>query len=181
MGFFIGIYLYRLDKSNEELAFDVEYTTNKSENVLKTAEELLESTSGSEDKINPSTKLIEKRYYNDCNHIVQKNVDITEEMVNKNKEEFQIEYIGWEIQKFTSKEVVVYKEFQDFCNEHYLLKDVDGYINVYKLDKYGQEKELVNKTEIETAYLSELDLENLQKGIVVYSRTELSKKLEDFE
>lgn len=181
LSFFLGSYLDKIDKIDEELAFEVEYTTNKSENVIREAEEILQKTSSVGEKINPNTKLIEKLYYNDCNHIVQNERKITEDIVNKTKEELQAEYIGWEIQKFTNNEVVVYKEIYDFCNEHYSLKDENGHINVYKLDKYGKAKELVEETDIQTKYLAEADLNELKKGITVYSKADVNKKLEDFE
>lgn len=181
LSFFLGMYLYKLDRINDELAFDVEYTTNEEKNFIKENEELLQKTNSIEDKINPNTKLIEKIYYNDCNHIVQIEKEITEDLINKTKEELQAEYIGWEIQKFTNKEVVVYKEIYDFCDEHYLLKDNNGCIYVYKIDKYGKEKELKEKTDIQTKYLSEVDLAELKKGIIVYSKKDVNKKLEDFE
>ena len=171
LSFFLGIYLYKIDKIDEELAFEMEYTTNRGENAIQEAENILQRTSSTEDKINPNTKLIEKIYYNDCNHIIQQEREITEDLVNKTKEELQIEYIGWEIQKFTNTEAVVYKEIYDFCNEHYLIKDKDGYIYVYKLDKQGKEKELIEKT----------DIKELKKGITVYSKKDVNKKIEDFE
>lgn len=181
LSFFLGTYLYKLDKINEELAFEVEYTTNKAENTINQAEEILQRTSSSEDKINPDTKIIEKVYYNDCNHIVQTEKQAPEEMVNETKDLFQAEYIGWEIQKFTNTEVVVYKEIYDFCDEHYCIKDNNGTITVYKLDKYGKEKELIEETDIQTQYLAEEDIEKLEEGIIVYNKAEVSKKLEDFE
>lgn len=181
LSFFLGTYLYKLDKINEELAFEVEYTTNKAENAINQAEEILQRTSSSEDKINPDTKIIEKVYYNDCNHIVQTEKQAPEEMVNETKDLFQAEYIGWEIQKFTNTEVVVYKEIYDFCDEHYCIKDNNGTITVYKLDKYGKEKELIEETDIQTQYLAEEDIEKLEEGIIVYNKSEVSKKLEDFE
>lgn len=181
LSFFLGVYLYKLDKINEELAFDVEYTESKGENALRNAEMILQTTNSTEDKINPNTKLIEKVYYNDCNHIIQNEKEITEKLINKTKEELQAEYIAWEIQKFTNKEVVVYKEVYDFCDEHYLIKDKDGYIYVYKIDKYGKEKAIVQSTDIQTKYLSEVDLAELKKGIIVYSKTDVNKKIEDFE
>ena len=181
LSFFLGIYLYKIDKIDEELAFEMEYTTNRGENAIQEAENILQRTSSTEDKINPNTKLIEKIYYNDCNHIIQQEREITEDLVNKTKEELQIEYIGWEIQKFTNTEAVVYKEIYDFCNEHYLIKDKDGQIYVYKLDKQGKKKELIEKTDIQTKYLEETDLKELKKGITVYSKKDVNKKIEDFE
>ena len=158
LSFFLGIYLYKIDKIDEELAFEMEYTTNRGENAIQEAENILQRTSSTEQER-----------------------EITEDLVNKTKEELQIEYIGWEIQKFTNTEAVVYKEIYDFCNEHYLIKDKDGYIYVYKLDKQGKEKELIEKTDIQTKYLEETDLKELKKGITVYSKKDVNKKIEDFE
>ena len=124
---------------------------------------------------------IEKKYYNNCKHLVQEEQKIKEKLINKNESELQIEYVGWEIQKFTPNEIVVYKEINDFCDEHFLLKDVEGEIIVYKLDKYGNIKETIIETGIQTKYLSEIDIKNLKNGIKVYGNKELKKSLEDFE
>jgi len=45
---------------------------NKEEKDIEETKNLLQKTSSTEVKINPNTKLIEKTYYNDCNHIIQK-------------------------------------------------------------------------------------------------------------
>ncbi len=181
LSFFLGMYLYKIDRIDEELAFDTKYINSKGENAINQAEEILKATNSTEDKITPDTKIIEKLYYNDCNHIVQTEKSPTKEMINKTEDEFQAEYIGWEIQKFTNVEVVVYKDVYAFCDEHYCIKDLDGTIVVYKLDKYGKEKELIKKTEIQTKYLSDVDIDNLKKGIIVYNKADVNKKLEDFE
>lgn len=181
LSFFLGMYLYRIDRIDEELAFDTQYINSKGENAINQAEEILKVTNSTEDKITPDTKIIEKLYYNDCNHIVQTEKSPTKEMINKTESEFQAEYIGWEIQKFTNAEVVVYKDVYAFCDEHYSIKDLNGSIVVYKLDKYGKEKELIEQTDIQTKYLSEVDIDNLKKGIVVYNKADVNKKLEDFE
>ena len=60
----------------------------------------------------------------------------------------------WEIQKFTGKEIVLYKEVDDVCNEHYILKEKDGNITIYKLDKNNNEIFFKN-TEIAVEYLEE--------------------------
>ncbi len=182
ISFLLGVYLYKLNKINEQIAFEAEYKKLESENIIKTAQNiLLEETSTAENVITPNTKLIEKTYYNECEHLIETEREIDSTLINKNESELQIEYIGWEIQKFTQNEVVVYKEINDFCNEHYLLKDVDGEINVYKLDKYNKEVELIQNTGIETRYLPETDLEELKEGIKAYGIVEVNEKIEDFE
>lgn len=181
VSFLLGLYLYRLKKVEEKIAFETEYSKGNSQNVIQTIEKNLKETSSIEIKTTPNTKIIEKKYYKDCEHLLQQESNITENLINKNQSEFQLEYIGWEIQKFTKDEIVVYKEVNDFCGEHYKLKDVEGEIVVYELDKYGKERGIIKETGIETKYLPEADLENLKKGIEVYSNKALNQILEDFE
>ncbi len=38
--------------------------------------------------------------------------------------------------------MVVYKEINDFCNEHYLVKEENGTVAVYALDKFEMKKTL---------------------------------------
>lgn len=177
----LGYYLYKLNKVDEQIAFEAEYTKLKTENLIKEANKIIEETSATETKTTPNTKIIEKKYYNVCNHLLQEDEQIKEKFVNKTEAEIQTEYIGWEIQKFTPNEVVVYKEINDYCGEHYLLKELEGQIIVYALDKQDNEKIIIKETGIETKYLPEADIENLKQGIKVYSDRELNNILEDFE
>lgn len=181
VSFLLGLYLYKLNKINEQIAFEAEYGKIQSENIINEAENLIKETSTAQNKTTPNTRLIEKRYYIDCGHLVEEEKEIEENLINKEEEEFKNEYTGWEIQKFTPTEVVVYKEIHDFCNQHYLLKELDGEIVVYRLDKYDNKKNIEKSTGIQTMYLSEIDIENLKKGIKVCGKKEMNKMLEDFE
>ena len=181
VSFLLGLYLYKLNKINEQIAFEAEYGKIQSENIINEAENLIKETSTAQNKTTPNTRLIEKRYYIDCGHLVEEKKEIEENLINKEEEELKNEYTGWEIQKFTPTEVVVYKEIHDFCNQHYLLKELDGEIVVYRLDKYDNEKNIEKSTGIQTMYLSEIDIENLKKGIKVCGKKEMNKMLEDFE
>ena len=181
VSFLLGLYLYKLNQINEQIAFEAEYGKIQSENIINEAENIIKETSLAENKTSPNTKLIEKKYYIDCGHLIQEEQTMKENLINKEESEFQTEYMGWEIQKFTPNEVVVYKEINDFCDQHYLLKEVDGEIVVYALDKYDNEKNIEKETGIQTRYLSEIDIENLKEGIKVCGKKEVNKMLEDFE
>ena len=181
VSFLLGLYLYKLNKINEQIAFEAEYGKIQSENIINEAENLIKETSTAQNKTTPNTRLIEKRYYIDCGHLVEEEKEIEENLINKEEEELKNEYTGWEIQKFTPIEVVVYKEIHDFCNQHYLLKELDGEIVVYRLDKYDNKKNIEKSTGIQTMYLSEIDIENLKEGIKVCGKKEMNKMLEDFE
>jgi len=176
--FFIGFYLFKISNVEKEQSQAMVLNEN---NVINDKEYALVRVNAVEDKITPNTTIIKKVYYIDCEHLKQEEKNPTKNEINMNKSEFQTQYIGWEIQRFTNNEVVIYKEVYDFCNEHYLIKDQDGKIVVYKLNKYDKEIEKIEETEIETKYLTEADLEKIKEGIKVYSKKEISKVLEDFE
>ena len=137
-------------------------------------------TNSNEVKVGPNTKLVLKKYYKDCKHTINSYVELPKELVNMTEEDMQNEYEDWSVEKFTEDEVILLKEEQGFCNEHYLLKEKDGFIAVYVIDKTGEEvlKEL---TGISTQYLPQNDLLNLESGIKVYGTEELNKTLEDYE
>ena len=69
LSFLLGVYLYKSKQINEQIAFEAEFS--KSENVIKQAEEIIKETSSSEYKTTPNTKVIEKKYYKDCKHLMQ--------------------------------------------------------------------------------------------------------------
>ena len=48
-------------------------------------------------------------------------------------------------------------------------------------DKYGNEKKLIEKTEIEVQYLPEADIKKVREGIIVFSKQDLNKIIEDYE
>lgn len=181
LGFLTGIYLYRInqvefkkvaDINQEEINEILSINDGESLNVVETNIE--------EEKVSPNCKLILKIYYNKCEHLIEKRETIEDAVVNMTEQELREKFYEWEIQKFTPTEIVLYKEIDEFCNEHFLIKEEDGYIVIYKLDE-NNNSELFEITEISIEYLSEKDLENIKKGIEIYTKKELNKALEDFE
>lgn len=66
-------------------------------------------------------------------------------------------------------------------DKHYLLKSVNGYINIYYLNAQEQTETLYKETDIAVNYLSPEDIDDLEMGIEVVGNEELNKILEDFE
>lgn len=64
--------------------------------------------------------------------------------------------------------------------EHYVIRDCDGYVYVYLVNKDGKE-ELREITEIVTTYLPETDRIALNEGIKVIGKEKLNAVLEDYE
>lgn len=181
LGFLTGVYLYRINQvETKKLA---EVNQEEINNILdNNDEEILNTikTNTEEEKVSPNCNLILKIYYNKCEHLIEKKEVIEDAVVNMTEQELREKFYEWEIQKFTPTEIVLYKEINKFCNEHFLLKEEDGYISIYKLDE-NNNSELFQTTEISTEYLAEKDLENIKQGIKIYTKKELNKILEDFE
>lgn len=181
IGCVAGIYIFKNTEKQDELlaSRNKKYDFNKINNNIIKSENTI-SVDSKDDKTGVTTKIIKKIYHQACNHLVEEESKIEEEYINLNEEEFKKRYSEWEIQKFTPKEVIIYKEIPDFCDEHYILKDVNGYISIYKSDMLGNET-LYLDTDIWIAYLSEQDINDIEKGLKVYTTKELNKLIEDFE
>ena len=175
LGFLIGIYLYNTNQESKNLIISEKEATK-----IETKKEDKE-VSNQEKLITPNTKIIIKTYYKDCNHIIEESATPADEWINLNEEELSKQANNFTIQKFSPEEVVLYKEENGFCNEHYLLIEKNGYIEVYFLDEKGEMKFMTNIVDIATELLPEKDREELKTGIKVYGKKELNKKIEDFE
>lgn len=142
--------------------------------------EQLEEANSSEEKISPNAKMTIKKIYNLCGHSINEEVELPQELVNMTKEQLEKEYSEWKIEKFSENEIILSKEYEEQCGEHYILRDNDGIIAIYKINDNGEE-ELLDETEIATEYLTQTDLIEIQKGLRVNGLEELNKILEDYE
>lgn len=178
-GFFVGRYLYDSEKSENNVANNVnEMNFNSIKNSTNDVEI---ETNASEEKITLNTKIIEEVYYIQCDHLVKEKIDNIEAYINLTKEEFEKKHPEYEIKEFSPEKVVIYREEDNFCNEHFLVKDFDGYLTIYSLDNQDNVMEIIDITEIETNYLPEPDREALINGIKVYTKEKLNKLIEDYE
>ena len=183
LGFLTGLYLYKINQinySNKEII--AEKIEDECTSITELNDEELSNiiqTSKTEEKTSPNCVITLKIYYEKCEHLIETRKNIEEPQVNLTEEEVKQKF-DWEIQRFVPNEIVLYKEVNEFCNEHFLLKDEDGYINIYKLDENNNAK-FFQTTEISTDYLAEEDLDKIRNGIKVYTEKELNKTLEDFE
>ncbi len=133
-----------------------------------------------ETKISPNAKLIIKRYYKECGHTAEEIKKVTNDMVNKNKEEIEKLYPDYNIEKFSNNEIILEKEEEGQCNEHYIIKDESSNIIIYRVLNDGTE-EVYQNTGISTEYLPETDRINLKSGVKVFGIENLNSIIEDFE
>lgn len=153
---------------------------NKIEEVNLVSLNTVIQTVSNEDKTTPNTMVIFETYYAKCGHneIEKKKIDIGD--INKTEKELQEKYAEYKITKFSNEEVKLYREKNQMCENHYIIKEKEGKIAVYNVDENGKET-FKNDTEILTKYLPEEDLELLKKGIKANSEAQLNQILSDYE
>lgn len=167
-----------LKEDEEETIKKINYEDQSS---IYSLEDDIKQTSMIDEKVSPDATLIIKKFYKDCGHTTKDYATVPEEIVNKTEQEVKDMYSNWEIKGFSPDEIVLYKELDGICNEHYVLKELDGVIAVYTIDSKGEEK-FQEKTGIAIQYLPEQDFQRIQQGsIKAVGKEELNGLLEDYE
>lgn len=170
--FMIGYIGYKIYDSNTK----IEEISEATKNVIQ-EEKIVNAT---REKVSPNAKVIIRTYYEKCKHDEEKDVELPIEMVNATQEEIENKYKEIELESFSANELKFLKKEEGICSNHYIVKEKNNEINIYKLKNNGEEV-FWDRTSISAEYLSEIDLDNLKKGIQVYGKEELNSILEDFE
>ncbi|MBR2744561.1 MAG: BofC C-terminal domain-containing protein [Clostridia bacterium] len=146
----------------------------------KVTNDKVKDTSYKEKIASPNATIHRKQLYKKCGHVIEDEIAIPKELVNKNESEIQKYYYGWSVEKFSEKEICLYREIYDICQEHFIVKDVDGVITVYNKNEKDEEKVYL-VTEILTKYLPKEDTEKLSNGIEIIGKKNLYMLLQDYE
>lgn len=154
--------------------------SNKENNTEINNSEIMEITAIEDEKISPNAILILRTYYEKCKHTNEKIETISNELVNVNQEELEKKYSKWNIESFEKDKVILKESVDEWCEEHFVLRDKNGYVEVYKIQESGEET-IYLKTNIPTQYLPATDKHALSKGLYIYGEEELKVILQDFE
>ena len=137
-------------------------------------------TSSSDVTISPNAQVISTQKFEKCGHTTTVREIVPREIVNLNQEKVQKYYDGWNIDEFSASEIKISRNNSGICEEHYILRESDGYISISRKNDIG-EYIFKGLTDISIQYLPEEDLIRLEKGIEVIGKESLNKFLEDFE
>ena len=180
----IGLAIYFSNNNGETEGIDIESDKKLAEedtiSNLKNNDANSVETVSTENTISPNAIIIEKVYYEGCDHLIRKTVDIPETLVNKTEEEIKKQYSDWKLEEYSPTQITLYKTVTGNCGEHYYVQEHNGVIGIYTMDEYGV-KTLKEDTEIVTQYLPEADLQKLKAGVEIIGHTKLVEFLEDYE
>ena len=150
---------------------NVQEKTNNQSKIIETASE--------EVKLSPYAKMMIEKKFNRCGHTTVDVQDLPIELVNMTKQEIMEKYPDWEIKSFHSNEVSLYREIEANSNDHFVLKEKDGFLAVYQ-NVMEDVQNLKEVTDIDVSHLPSGDLEKLQEGILVYGKDVLARLIEDY-
>lgn len=186
-GIVLGVLIFH-KKSDKKIAMQ-ENKNNTQENIIDDCNDeylMLQNTeneveaSSSEEKISPNCIITLKRYYKECGHTINEYISIPQNLVNKTEDDLRNEYLTWKIEKFSNSQIILSKEFDNNCGQHFILRTNDDKIVVNLLDENNQET-LFENTNISTQYLPEEDKVQLQNGVKVNGLENLNEMLENYE
>ncbi|HBJ12734.1 MAG: BofC C-terminal domain-containing protein [Clostridia bacterium] len=180
LGGSIGIYIYNLKNTSNKNSVKAKELADELKKTLVEEEQNTVSTSSKNIKISHNSIVVKNTLYKICNHEIRQTEAIPVELVNKEEKDIQQYYKDWEIKKYSPTEVVLYREKDEYCDKHYVLRENNGVIAIYKIDDNNKET-LRENTQIQTKYLPEIDLIKLKSGIYAIGEEELNSILEDFE
>lgn len=178
----IGVQICKPNKEQEDIitkVSDEKIEDDCTDEYQEIQEEMLQANS-IEEKISPNCFITMKKTYNKCGHTTSEYIAIPKELVNKTRWDLEEKYTGWTIDKFSDTQIVISKEEEGECGEHYIVKDKEGKVVIYKLLEDGTENEY-EVTDISTEYITDTDKINMKNGIKVNGKQELNQLIEDFE
>ncbi len=173
---------FNKNKTSEEKVLqiaDEEILDDCTDEYEQMQDEIIKTNYGDE-KISPNGSITLKINYKKCGHTTSEYKDIPQELVNMTKHDLQEKYKEWNIDKFSDTEIVLSREEEGECGEHFIVKTKDGKVVVYQILENETEKEY-EITDISPEYLSETDKVNMQNGIFVNGKQSLNQLIEDFE
>ena len=170
--------IFALLNTSYQVATEENNTINVVENIYS-VENTVE-TSMEEEKISPNSSFALKKYYDECNHFDYEEVELPKELVNLTEQEVEDYYDDWEVEEFANNKLVLCKEIDGYCNQHFVIKLDNDEVDVYRMKTNG-DLEKYRDTDISVDYLPENDIEKLKEGIAVYGEGKVSSALEDYE
>ncbi len=153
-------------------------------NNTPSSEEDISIIKPDDDYVTPNTTIEYIFYYLKCGHKVKKVSKASKDMVNLSEEKFissiKRSHPDWRVTSFSYKNIVIEIDKEHLCPNHYVIGVKDDNIAIYKIDIEGELvlDSVLSDTSI--SLLKPIDQQRLKEGIIVDSKEEISRILEDF-
>ncbi|ADL08138.1 BofC C-terminal domain-containing protein [Thermosediminibacter oceani] len=127
-----------------------------------------------EERLSPGAKIVFVTRYRDCGHELQKEHPVDDKFLGYTRSRLEEEFKEWKIESFSSSQVILKREVDGICDNHYYIGIEDGYVVLFQGEP-GKNSKVLEKTDIPAEILKEEDRKLLENGIIVNNRDEFLK------
>lgn len=122
-----------------------------------------------------------ERFYTGCQHIITEEVSMGARYVGKTNEDLSLAYPLWQLVDFTPKKVLFTVDIEGYCPDHFIIKEKDGCLVIYRSEKETGTLYPVEKTDISYDRLIPEIQGKIDIGLVVDTLEEVESLMEDWE
>lgn len=162
----------------EKITADGEAEKEQTKDELESIENAI-TVSLDEVKLSPNAKMTIKKNFKLCGHTTTNQIPIPMEMVNYTEDEVEKKYTGWIIEKFMQDEIVLKKEIEANCENHYVLRIEDEKLKIYN-EITPNKSNFVDEIDIDLALIPSIEINNLEDGVKAYGIEELNDLIENY-
>lgn len=131
-------------------------------------------------KTGPRSVLLFERYYLKCGDLLTEETQMAYTHAGKTREDMLLAYPTWKLTEFSKDSVVFRKEIDGYCPMHYIIKNNNGYLAVYRSFKETGDLYIENELNIRFDWLNSEIQDEIRKGIVVDTAEEVEKLIENW-
>jgi hypothetical protein len=127
------------------------------------------------------TVFVFEKLYKQCKHSKTQHRTANMEEVGVSQAELERLYPSWIIKEFSPSMVWLYNEIDGYCPGHYIIKENNGYIAIYRSLEDGEGIYLVHQTQVNTAFLDINTRNCIREGIAVDSLEQIEQLIENWD
>lgn len=180
LGMIMG-YTYTLltEMFQDEERIEKEKMQGNNEGVLSNSFEPLAAAESRQTTSEKTTFIFERIYM--CGHNLVSYRAATPQEVGLSREQVEDMYSSWDIKEFSASIVWLCERVDGYCPNHYVIKDNDGRIAIYRPLEDGRGFYLIRQTSIDTAFLNADLQERVKEGWVVDSLEQVEQLVESWD
>lgn len=175
----------RIAKSVQDIVLEkiqAEYASEKSDLMDTISSGEIENTitvSIDKVKLSPNAEMVIKKNFTLCGHTTVNRMQVPKDLINYTEEDIAQKYTGWKIEKFTQEEIVLSKDIEANCEEHYVLKIEDNKLKLYnQLTK--DKSTYIDEINVQLELLPSLEIAKLVQGVEIYGDEELNNVVDSY-
>jgi hypothetical protein len=131
-------------------------------------------------KIATDSTMVLERFYTTCGHFLTEEHPMETRYIGKTEQELAAIFPDWRLQRFTPDKVVFSIEIDSYCPDHYIVKQENGLVVIFRPDKDTGLLLVLEATNIPYERLSPDVQLKLVEGIVVDSIEGVEQLIENW-